>query len=81
MITHSSYKNKKSIVLENARILVVFLTRVANWLPLSIKRPGDLIYMFSAETGSFMWEGEYFGHHPEFVLKGEIKELNWQNNE
>jgi hypothetical protein len=32
--------------------------------------------MFPAETGSFMWKGEYFGHHPEFVMKGKIKELD-----
>lgn len=32
-------------------------------------------YMFPGETAGFRWQGEYFGHHPEFVLKGELKEL------
>ena len=35
---------------------------------------GDIAYMFPGETGGFVWEGEYFGHHPEFVLKGRISE-------
>ncbi|MFH1738072.1 MAG: hypothetical protein ABIH23_03625 [bacterium] len=39
---------------------------------------GDTVYMFPGETAGFNWNGEYFGHHPEFVLKGEITELNWQ---
>ena len=34
--------------------------------------------MFPGETGGFEWEGEYFGHHPEFVLKGVIEELPWE---
>jgi hypothetical protein len=33
---------------------------------------GDTMYIFPGETGGFVWEGEYFGHHPEFVLKGSI---------
>ena len=36
---------------------------------------GDSIYMFPCETGGFVWQGEYFGHHPEFVLIGKIKEM------
>jgi len=39
---------------------------------------GDTAYIFPGETGGFEWEGEYFGHHPEFVLKGAIKELDWE---
>ena len=39
---------------------------------------GDSVYLFPNETASFVWKGEYFGHHPEFVLKGKIKELDWQ---
>jgi N-acetylneuraminic acid mutarotase len=39
---------------------------------------GDTAYMFPGETAGFVWEGEYFGHHPEFVLKGEIKEKDWE---
>jgi hypothetical protein len=38
----------------------------------------DTAYMFPGETAGFVWEGEYFGHHPEFVLKGKIKELDWE---
>ncbi|MCC6798434.1 MAG: hypothetical protein IT366_25190 [Candidatus Hydrogenedentes bacterium] len=34
---------------------------------------GDTVYMFPGETGGFVWEGEYFGHHPEFVLKGALR--------
>ena len=55
----------------------------ANNLPYDDVKPptivlGDSLYMFPNETGSFMWEGEYFGHHPEFVLKGKIKEVDWE---
>ena len=39
---------------------------------------GDTVYLFPGETGSFYWEGEYFGHAPEFVLKGKIRELAWE---
>jgi len=35
---------------------------------------GDTAYLFPGETAGFYWEGEYFGHHPEFVLKGKISE-------
>jgi len=38
----------------------------------------DTTYMFPGETGGFWWEGEYFGHAPEFVLKGELKVLDWE---
>lgn len=38
----------------------------------------DTVYMFPGETGGFVWQGEYFGHHPEFVLKGAITELDWE---
>ncbi|HEO72526.1 MAG TPA: hypothetical protein ENN80_14810, partial [Candidatus Hydrogenedentes bacterium] len=38
----------------------------------------DIMYILPGETAGFVWEGEYFGHHPEFVLKGDIKELDWQ---
>lgn len=40
---------------------------------------GDVMYLFPGETAGFVWDGEYFGHHPEFVLKGSIKELDWEN--
>lgn len=36
---------------------------------------GDTVYMFPGETGGFEWDGEYFGHHPEFVLKGVVTEV------
>lgn len=36
---------------------------------------GDTAYLFPGETGGFYWNGEYFGHHPEFVLKGRLKEF------
>lgn len=39
---------------------------------------GDTAYMFPGETAGFVWGGEYFGHHPEFVLKGDLKELDWE---
>jgi len=39
---------------------------------------GDTVYMFPGETAGFEWEGEYFGHHPEFVLKGALEELPWE---
>jgi N-acetylneuraminic acid mutarotase len=40
---------------------------------------GDTAFMFPGETAGFRWEGEYFGHHPEFVLKGAITERDWQS--
>ncbi len=36
---------------------------------------GDTAYLFPGETAGFYWEGEYFGHHPEFVLRGTISEV------
>ncbi len=39
---------------------------------------GDTAYLFPGETGGFVWEGEYFGHHPEFVLKAAIQECAWE---
>jgi len=39
---------------------------------------GDTVYIFPGETGGFVWDGEYFGHHPEFVLRGAIAELAWE---
>jgi hypothetical protein len=39
---------------------------------------GDRVYLFADETSGFYWEGEYFGHHSEFVLKGEIELLDWE---
>lgn len=42
---------------------------------------GDTAYMFPGETAGFRWNGEYFGHHPEFVLKGAINELDWEHEE
>jgi hypothetical protein len=36
------------------------------------------VYLFPGETAGFWWRGEYFGHAPEFVLKGQITELDWQ---
>lgn len=41
---------------------------------------GDTLYMFPGETSGFWWEGEYFGHAPEFVLKGKIQVLDWQHD-
>lgn len=41
---------------------------------------GDTVYLFPGETASFYWEGEYFGHHPEFVLKGDIEIPDWECN-
>ncbi len=38
----------------------------------------DTAWIFPGETAGFYWEGEYFGHHPEFVLKGHIRERPWQ---
>lgn len=38
----------------------------------------DTAYMFPGETAGFVWEGEYFGHHPEFVLEGKLKEHPWE---
>ena len=38
----------------------------------------DKVYMFPGETAGFEWEGEYFGHHPEFVLVGDMTELGWE---
>ncbi len=39
---------------------------------------GNTAYLFPGETAGFEWKGEYFGHHPEFVLKGTLKELDWE---
>ncbi len=39
---------------------------------------GDTAYLFPGETAGFWWKGEYFGHAPEFVLRGEISLLDWQ---
>ena len=55
----------------------------ANNLPFDDVHPptivlGDSVYMFPNETAGFVWDGEYFGHHPEFVLKGKIKVLDWE---
>lgn len=41
---------------------------------------GDTAYMFPGETAGFRWKDEYFGHHPEFVLKGKITELDWEGH-
>ncbi len=38
----------------------------------------DTVYILPGETAGFEWEGRYYGHHPEFVLKGRIKECSWQ---
>jgi hypothetical protein len=38
---------------------------------------GNTVYMFPNETAGFWWEGEYFGHAPEFVLKAQIRTLDW----
>ena len=37
---------------------------------------GDTVYLFPGETGGFYWENEYFGHAPEFVLKGKLRVRN-----
>lgn len=39
---------------------------------------GDDAYMFPGETAGFWWQGEYFGHHPEFVMKAKLAERNWE---
>ncbi len=39
---------------------------------------GDSVYLFPGETAGFWWEGEYFGHAPEFVLRGDITLLDWE---
>ena len=39
---------------------------------------GDKMRIFPGETAGFEWKGEYFGHHPEFVLVGKLKELDWR---
>jgi hypothetical protein len=39
---------------------------------------GDTAYLFPGETAGFVWEGEYFGHHPEFVLVGQLDERDWE---
>lgn len=41
---------------------------------------GETVYMFPGETSGFWWEEEYFGHAPEFVLKGKIRVLDWEAN-
>jgi hypothetical protein len=33
---------------------------------------GDRIYLIGGETGGGTVDGEYFGHHPELVLVGQI---------
>ena len=38
---------------------------------------GDTLFYFPGETSGFYWEGEYFGHAPEFVLKGDITVNDW----
>ena len=38
---------------------------------------GRTVCLFAGETVGFEWEGEYYGHHPEFVLKGAIEEQDW----
>lgn len=42
---------------------------------------GETAYMFPGETAGFRWNGEYFGHHPEFILKGAIQELDWERSD
>ncbi len=37
---------------------------------------GETVYMFPGETAGFWWQDEYFGHAPEFVLKGKINLLD-----
>ncbi len=39
---------------------------------------GDTADLFPGETGGFVWEGEYFGHYTEIVLKGAVQELAWK---
>lgn len=41
---------------------------------------GETVYMFPGETAGFEWQGEYFGHHPEFVLRGSLRELDWESS-
>ncbi len=33
---------------------------------------GDKIYLMGGETGGGMIDGEYFGHHPDLFLVGDI---------
>jgi len=56
---------------------------IANNLPFDDAVPptiilGNVLYLFANETAGFVWDGEYYGHQPEFVLKGKIEELNWE---
>ena len=34
---------------------------------------GNTAYLLANETGDFEYQGPYYGHHPEFVLKGHIR--------
>lgn len=38
----------------------------------------DTVYILPGETAGFEWKGQYYGHHPEFVLKGTISVCDWQ---
>ena len=40
---------------------------------------GHTMFTFPGETAGFWWEGEYFGHAAEFVLKGKISVLDWDD--
>ena len=42
-----------------------------NNLPMTVVR-GDRIYLIGGETGGGTVDAEYFGHHPELVLVGQI---------
>ncbi len=44
---------------------------IDNNLPMSVV-DGDKIYLMGGETGGGMIDGEYFGHHPDLFLVGDI---------
>ncbi|MFA5687716.1 MAG: hypothetical protein WC959_00975 [Kiritimatiellales bacterium] len=35
---------------------------------------GDKLYLISGETGGLFFDGEYYGHHPDFFLEGTLRE-------
>jgi len=47
---------------------------IDNNLPMSVIR-GDRLYLIGGETGGGEIDGRYFGHHPDLLLIGTMKEL------
>ena len=48
---------------------------IDNNLPMSVLRD-DRIFLLGGETGGGVVDGEYYGHHPDLLLIGRIRELN-----